>query len=209
MKKHTQQTLALAGVAQAAYLVHQLARHGLVSQDNFATTIDSLFVMNPSSTEAVYGKASRVKLGLQVLQELLQGGGGLLKHPDVMRYLLGLLYLEGKLRREPAVMGRIRAGIEEIEQRFPGPDKSADQAPVQELGRLYQDTVSTLNFRIQVKGDLEFLRNEITAGKIRAVLLAGIRSAVLWRQLGGRRWHLLFYRKRIGEDTEYLLEHYA
>ncbi|HKM37225.1 MAG TPA: DUF489 family protein, partial [Thiopseudomonas sp.] len=30
-----------------------------------------------------------------------------------------------------------------------------------------------------------------TAAKVRALLFAGIRSARLWRQLGGRRWHLL------------------
>ena len=32
---------------------------------------------------------------------------------------------------------------------------------------------------------------------IRALLLAGIRSAVLWRQLGGRRWRLVTQRQRL------------
>ena len=35
------------------------------------------------------------------------------------------------------------------------------------------------------------------ADLIRALLLAGIRSAFLWRQLGGRRWKLLFRRRRL------------
>ncbi|MGH8570919.1 MAG: DUF489 family protein, partial [Gammaproteobacteria bacterium] len=33
--------------------------------------------------------------------------------------------------------------------------------------------------------------------KIRAVLLAGVRAAMLWHQIGGRRWHLPVFRKRI------------
>lgn len=56
---------------------------------------------------------------------------------------------------------------------------------------LYQDTISTFKQRIQVHGDMRFLQQDITAAKVRALLFAGIRSARLWRQLGGRRWHLL------------------
>jgi len=34
-----------------------------------------------------------------------------------------------------------------------------------------------------------------TANLIRALLLAAIRAAVLWRQCGGRRWRLLLQRR--------------
>jgi len=77
------------------------------------------------------------------------------------------------------------------------------------LAALYQDTISQLPFRIHVTGKVEYLRDTLVANKIRALLLAGIRSAVLWHQLGGRRWHLFFYRKRIracvGEIRQSLL----
>ena len=32
--------------------------------------------------------------------------------------------------------------------------------------------------------------------KVRANLLAAVRSAVLWRQVGGRQWQLLLYRRQ-------------
>jgi len=48
---------------------------------------------------------------------------------------------------------------------------------------------------------MEHLKNEHVANRIRALLLAGIRSAVLWYQLGGRRWRLVIYRKRIEETA--------
>ncbi|MEQ8953835.1 MAG: DUF489 family protein, partial [Gammaproteobacteria bacterium] len=43
--------------------------------------------------------------------------------------------------------------------------------------------------------------DDYVANCIRALLLAGIRAAFLWYQLGGRRWRLLLYRKRIQETA--------
>ena len=40
--------------------------------------------------------------------------------------------------------------------------------------------------------------------KIRACLLAGIRSAVLWRQVGGSKWQLLFHRKKLVQAAQQL-----
>jgi high frequency lysogenization protein len=47
-----------------------------------------------------------------------------------------------------------------------------------------------------VQGEQTYLRNKDHAGKIRALLLAGIRAAVLWHQLDGRKWKLIFFRKK-------------
>jgi len=41
--------------------------------------------------------------------------------------------------------------------------------------------------------------------KIRALLLAGIRSAMLWRQCGGSRWRFIFFRRKIQREAEFLL----
>ena len=45
---------------------------------------------------------------------------------------------------------------------------------------------------------------EIVQDKIRACLLAGIRSAVLWRQVGGSKWQLLFHRKKLVQAARQL-----
>jgi high frequency lysogenization protein len=62
---------------------------------------------------------------------------------------------------------------------------------------VYADTISTFRLRIQVSGNPSVLQREENAAKVRALLLAGIRSAVLWRQTGGRRWQLIFARKKV------------
>ena len=41
------------------------------------------------------------------------------------------------------------------------------------------------------------LQQPNNASKIRALLLAGIRSARLWRQLGGHRWQLVISRRKL------------
>lgn len=42
--------------------------------------------------------------------------------------------------------------------------------------------------------------------KIRALLLAGVRSAVLWRQVGGRRWQLFLWRNKFAKLAKKLIE---
>jgi high frequency lysogenization protein len=74
------------------------------------------------------------------------------------------------------------------------------------LDGLYQTTVSTFSFRIQVGGDPRHLQNTENAARIRALLLAGIRSALLWRQVGGKRWHMLFFRSRLKPSLRRILK---
>lgn len=59
--------------------------------------------------------------------------------------------------------------------------------------------------RLQIHGEMQFLQNPRNAERIRALLLAGIRSATLWQQLGGNRWQLFFSRRKILNDAYALL----
>ena len=71
--------------------------------------------------------------------------------------------------------------------------------------KLYQDTISTLGPKIMVSGEQPHLSNERNANKVRALLLAGIRSAVLWKQCGGSRWQFLFGRNAYKKECERIL----
>lgn len=205
MERQLEQTLALAGIAQAAFLVHQLAHHGVAAQDKLGTALNSLFVTHPKNAEEVFGKTERLNLGLQVLQELLTGDSAVFTPSEVMRYMLALLYLQYKLAGRPHMLEDISKGLSAIEAQFPDGDTAARPEAIRELSRLYQGTLSTLSFRIHVRGEVNHLKNEQTACRIRAVLFAGVRAAVLWRQVGGKRWHLIFQRKRISRDVTRLL----
>jgi len=199
------QCLALSGVAQSAYLVKQLAQHGMVGQDKLNTMIRSLFITNPGTTEEVYGSVSRLNLGMQVLQEIVRNEEGSLKSPDVLRYFLGILHLERKLAAKKGMLAELGQRLDNMQQLSLDDPDLANPDLIHQLSGLYKETLSTLPFRIQVTGEANFLKNEELADKIRAVLLTGIRSAVLWYQSEGRRWHLLIGRKKIERNLLLLM----
>ena len=70
-------------------------------------------------------------------------------------------------------------------------------------------TISTITPRIMVSGNPAHLNNPENANRIRALLLAGIRGAMLWRQSGGGRWTLLLRRNVLLRETRMLLTGYT
>lgn len=205
MDRNLEQTMALAAIAQNAFLVRQLAHHGVAAIDKFGTAVDSLFVTKPHSAEEVFGSVRNLNLGLQSLQEILEGSSALFAPDQVLKYVMGMLYLESQLARQPKILERIGSEIGRIDLRYPERPRAENQALVKDLARLYQDTLSTLPFRIQVKGDMQRLQNDYVAARLRVLLFAGVRAAVLWKQRGGRRWHLIFLRSRLKRDINRLL----
>lgn len=214
-----EQAIALAGVFQAAALVDQVARRGLIPQSEFEASVNSIFVTSPKETEDVFGGARELpynlQLGLKQLRDLTDRKAS--ENKEVTRYALSMLHLEGRLHKHPKMLDSIATKLETVREqsRFhlrdqPGDDQEAPRnyahpAVVANLSNLYQETLSTFSFRIQVTGEPRHLQNEDNANKVRALLLAGIRSALLWRQVGGRRWHLLFFRSRVRRSAEKIL----
>jgi len=64
------------------------------------------------------------------------------------------------------------------------------------LADLYVQTLSRLAPRILVEGNPTYLQQSAQVDQIRALLLAAVRAAVLWRQLGGTQMRLLFRRRQ-------------
>jgi len=73
------------------------------------------------------------------------------------------------------------------------------------IAGLYSKTISTISPRIVVNGRPQHLQVQRTVNWIRALLFSGLRSAVLWRQLGGGRFSLMFGRKKMLEQAQTLL----
>lgn len=195
-------TLALAGVVQAAILVEQVAKTGQVQQDAYKCNIESLFDLNPSSTVAVYGgSAQHLRIGLEALRDMLAGQH---KHQEAMRYALGALHLQRKLAGRKDMLGTIATRIAQAASQAEHFSSTHDNV-IGNLGQVYSETISTFRFRIQVMGDQNYLQQTRIASQIRALLLASIRSAMLWRQLGGNRWQLLLQRKALASKIDQLL----
>jgi high frequency lysogenization protein len=80
-----------------------------------------------------------------------------------------------------------------------------DEQMISNLASVYLDVISPIGPRIQVTGTPAVLQQTGNQHKVRALLLSGIRSAVLWRQVGGKRRHLIFGRKKMVEQAQILL----
>ncbi|CNH47657.1 putative lysogenization regulator [Yersinia massiliensis] len=199
-------TLALAGICQSARLVQQLAHEGQCDNDALNTVMGGLLQTNPPSTLAVYGGDEQsLKMGLETLQSVLnanrQGPAA-----ELTRYTLSLMVLERKLNANKSAMNTLGDRINQLDRQLAHFDLESETM-MSSLASIYTDVISPLGPRIQVIGSPAILQSTLVQAKIRATLLAGIRSAVLWQQVGGSRLQLMFSRNRLFKQAQSILAH--
>ncbi|MEJ2061417.1 MAG: high frequency lysogenization protein HflD [Gammaproteobacteria bacterium] len=195
--------LALAGVFQVAELVRQIAWDGTVDSHDFEVTVKSLFTIDAPTPEAIYGGVENLRTGLKKLSQMASPARDKATM-DVMRYVIGVLHLERRLAKNGAMGQRIHEGIQQAENQLSFFEATHENM-IARLADLYHDTISQLGPRIIVQGDQRHLSNPGNAARIRTLLLAGIRAAVLWRQAGGNRWRILFGRKSLVQESQKML----
>jgi len=196
MSKMQEQIMALGAVFEAASLVEQIARNGQAANPPIACLLGSLLVRDPQTTLEVYGGDDLLlHEGYRLLAGTLERENSILQR-DALRYALAMLGLERQLTRRDDMLKQIGTRLDQIQVQV-GHFGIAHENVIAAFGGLYQDTLSTFRRRIQVQGDVRYLQQPDTAALIRALLLSGIRSARLWRQLGGHRWQLIFSRRKM------------
>ncbi len=197
------QAIALAGLAQAVHLVQQIAKRGEADPQAMAASIASILKIDADSVEDVFGGLAGIKDGLLKLKQQLGGRESI--DPEHARYSAMLVFLESKLEKRPEVQRRVREGVEKaaLQAQKMG---VTDESVLEILAEVYHQNISPLGPRVIVSGERIFLTNPANAHKIRALLLAGIRAAVLWRQCGGARWKFLFNRRKLYQETQALLD---
>lgn len=188
-----ERVLALAGLAQALKQVRRIAETGQAEATVLQTALDSVFRMDADSAEAVYGDATALRPGLVLLQEYFTSQG---KDPLLPRLALSVTQLERRFVRDDAMAQRVHDGILAA---LPDAQRLGSTHPevLGALGTLYADTVSQLRPRVLVQGNPHYLGQAGIVAEIRAVLLAALRSAVLWRQMGGSPWDFLLARRQM------------
>jgi len=213
------QVIALAAIAQAATLIDKLARTGHDDKESFQTLVYGLLEMNPSSTSAIYVDNHHLRLGLETFHHLLRQGdtkaNSNQNYAEIMRYSLSMLHLERKLgshREMLATIGKRLGQAKEQASHFrPGEESGKlhggllHENVLANIASIYTDTLSTLRFRVQVNGNPTYLQQELIVHKIRSLLLCGIRAAVLWKQVGGSRFSILWKRKQYAQITAEML----
>jgi high frequency lysogenization protein len=198
-------TIALAALFQCIDGVNQIANTGKIDEVLYSTCIESILNENADDAVDLYGSLDKLKVGFTSM--LYQLGAGQLtpdgkpKDLEATRYALGLLNLEKKLHNNSAVFQEVIKGIQDTQKKLEFFDKDHENITAS-LAEIYANTISNIGPKIMVKGDQTHLANPNNAAKIRALLLAGIRAALLWRQAGGSRWKLLFERGKLQKQAD-------
>lgn len=189
------QALALAGAMHGCWLVRQLARDGRIDEAGLACALEPVFQLDPTSVDDIYGEPDCRDSMLSVLRAQLGGDAGL-RDMEITRYTATLMHLERKLVRRRDLLGQLREGIEaaRAQMQYFG---TTHENTVGRLADVYSETVSTLRPKVMVQGTGMHLNDTRIANQIRALLLAAIRSVVLWRQCGGSRLRLILQRNRL------------
>ncbi|MEN1729524.1 MAG: DUF489 family protein, partial [Pseudomonadota bacterium] len=73
------------------------------------------------------------------------------------------------------------------------------------LADSYQQFISSMDYRLSITGKPDYLKQPEKIAFIRALLLAGIRSTILWHQVGGRQWRLVFQRGKMLQTANQLM----
>jgi high frequency lysogenization protein len=198
------QAIALAGLFQAVKLVQQLAFGQRRDTTAIQACLTGVFNTDPEAVDQVFGELSNLRLGLETLLAQL-GPERAARDMEITRYAITLLYLERKLSRNRDMLELIRVGIDRAREQVAFFDMT-HAAVMGGLADCYRQTVSTLQPRLMISGEPVILENPDNQNLIRALLLAAIRAAVLWRQCGGRRLSLVLRRRALAEAAGGLLE---
>jgi len=188
-----------------------------------AVSISSVLNTDPETAIDVFGDSRALIPGLETVLAQM-GDDSNQRDMALTGYVITLMHLERKLARQPDLMKKLGSGVDRIKEEIEAVEES-DSGIVAALADLYKETVSTIQPRIMVKGDENVLRNTVSTIQprimvkgdenvlrnadskkmIRALLLAGMRAAVLWRQCGGNRIRLIFQRKQLLDSCRELL----
>lgn len=200
LNNNDDRVIALAGILQAAHLVNRTAQHGMADQAALEASLGSVLKLDANSAREVFGGLTGIETGLRQIEQQI----GRERNPLEQRYVINLMQLEPRLRARPDLLERIRDGVQQAQELAAERPSTGDEV-VACLAETYSETVSTLSPRIMVTGEPNQLNRPEIANRIRALLLAGVRAAVLWHQCGGGRLKLLFQARKTVENARRLL----
>ena len=185
--------LALAGLVQALAQVRRIADTGQADARVLATAMDSIFQIDAASPAAVFGGREALRPGLMLLRDYFDNQ---LREEQTPRLVLAVMQLERRFVRDHAMADRVQEGIR---AQASAAERLGSGHPdvLTALGSLYAETLSHLRPRVLVQGNPHYLGQASVVAEVRAVLLAAVRAAVLWRQLGGSLWDFILRRKEL------------
>lgn len=188
-----EQALALGGVFMALGQVRRLGTYGQSDPRQTEPCLRALMGDYDGDIAALFGGTEQLQPGVRELIDHLSNP----HEAELTRHLITVLALERRLSRSRRYLEHIRDGLQRAASQADYFDSPIHRNVVGNLGDLYSETLSQLKPRIIVRGERVHLEDPDNAAMIRALLLAAVRAAALWRTSGGSRWRLITRRRHL------------
>ncbi|WP_397471768.1 high frequency lysogenization protein HflD [Rheinheimera sp.] len=197
------QIIALAGLCQALKLVQQVARSTEQDKAALHVMLNSVAVIDAEQPLSIYGDdTANLATGLKLIVDQL--GDKPQKDVELTRYIVGVLALERRLHKSAGNLKQLGDKLQHLQRQLQH-FAVTDDNMLASLADIYSTCISSLGGRIQIYGQPELLKQQSVQHKVRALLLAAIRSAVLWRQAGGSRLNFIFKRRKLVAQAKQML----
>ncbi|CAM4167763.1 high frequency lysogenization protein HflD [Pseudoalteromonas byunsanensis] len=191
--------MPLAAMCQITHLVQKAAKFGQFNEREVESFLQSIVNLNPDNPEDVYPDHFALKSGYRTLLAQLTPQGE--KDVEMVKYVGSLMQLERALSSNKKALDMLAKRLKDVERQLQH-FSLYDDTIIAALADIYGEVISPLGQKIQVFGQPELLKQTAIQQRVRALLLAGIRSAVLWRQLGGKRRQFFFGKKKIIAEAQ-------
>ena len=197
-----EQTIALAGLYQACQIVSKIAWNGEYNEQELEPLINCIIKVDSTNTENIYLNVSKLESGLVYFRKQIVGDI-FTRSSETRRYIASLNKLSDSLMSDNSCINKIQLLLKNFSEK--SESMTTDQKTI-ELSNIYQQTLSKFEPRIVVNGENKFLTDENHSSRIRTALFAGVRSVILWRQLGGSKLKLLFLKGQFSKQIDNYLD---
>ena len=201
--EYENKTIALGGLQQTLRLVQDIAWNSAYDYPQIDACLTTLFKREPNTYIEVYGHIKHIQAGLTSLQKDFKDKRNKLAL-ERSRYMVSLMILSKKVIKNSKLKEQLGTTLSLLEEAANDLDRQRDYL-VERLAQLYRNTISRLDPRIIIYGEPQILSNDNNAAFIRTLLLAGLRSALLWRQAGGTHFDLLLCKSKYLSTIDQLL----
>ena len=196
--KIDEQTIALAGLYQSCQVVSKIAWKGEYNEKDLNPLINCILKIDSTDTEDIYIDISNLKTGLVNFKKQIDGDI-FTRSSETRRYIESLKQLSYKLMTDDKCINEIQIMLRNLDHEVG--HMTIDEKTIQ-LATIYQKTLSTFEPRIVVNGENSHLTDKIQASRIRTALFAGVRSLILWQQLGGSKLKLFFLKGQYSKQID-------
>lgn len=208
------ETLALAALFQSAAQIQRVARTGSVDEHTIAPLMRALVITDPDAIEDIYDP-KRLESGLnQLLTSLYPKEAAQPKNAELIKIAFSILGLVSNLEKQDMIYSQLDREVDSLRSNvlLMHPDYETEEDNIlmdYDVIKLYSGIYSNLispNFpKLIIYGEEHYLRRTELQEMIRALLLSGIRASILWHQVGGKRYSLMFRYKDIIECARNVL----